>query len=258
MKLNYDNKLFILTGKKHNQFFYYDYEKNEMFQLAETLSSHCGGHLIYNPLNNSIYCLGGLNTKKCEVYKNDEILISNNQQTNENLYNKWETVPDLNCTRYDFGSIVINGFLYAFFGMNNTTKINNNTIERLNVIKNDSWELINFNNTFSVPQTLNGFGILNLNDRELLLMGGSDGKNCISSIYTYNLNNNTIKTFNENLPRIKSFMMYAFNKEPQFTKINCYDVNETKLPTHVNIDCLNRLHLVNVKRFDYQIIDLNK
>ncbi len=259
IQLNHDNKLFIITGKKHNQFYFYSYEKNEVIKLGETQGPHCGGSLIYISLTNSIYCLGGLNTKKCEIYCNDEILFSiSNHQNSKNLSNKWEMLPELGSFRQDFSSIVLNRFLYVFYGVNSATKINNNSIERLSIIKKDVWEQINLNQNLSVSQTLNSHGSLIYNDREILLLGGRDGKNSKDSILIYNVGNNSVKVFNEKIPEFRKYMPYMFNIESQFLKLNCFDANDSKLPNYANIDILNRLHLVNTKRFEYQIINLNQ
>lgn len=259
IQLNHDNKLFILTGKKHNQFYYYNFEKNEVFKQAETLAPHCGGSLIYISLSNSIYCLGGLNTKKCEIYRNDEILFSNsNHQNTKNSANKWDSLPELGSFRQDFSAIVFNRFIYVFFGVNSATKINNNSIERMSIVKNDMWEQINLNQNLSVSQTLNSHGILVYNEREILLLGGSDGKNSKETILVFNAGNNSVKVFTEKVPEFRKYMPYLFNRESQFLKLNCFDANDTKQPNYANIDSLNRLHLVNIKRFEYQIVNLNK
>ena len=74
IELNLDNRLFIVTGKKYNVFFYYDYERNEIFKLNDLKFSHFFGNLIFCELNNSLYCIGGINSKKCEIYRNDELI----------------------------------------------------------------------------------------------------------------------------------------------------------------------------------------
>lgn len=258
IQLNFDNNLFILTGKKYNQFFYFDIEKKEIFKLTDTLFQHYGSNLIYNAYNNSIYCLGGMNTKKCEVYKNDQILISfSNQKNIKSCNNKWEALPEFNNFRHNFSSIIINRFIYVFFGINSATKTNNNSIERLSFIKNDIWELININQNLSICQYLNCHGSLVYNESEVLLIGGYDGYNSKDSIYVYNLFSNSVKSFNEKIPEFKKYMTFLFNKESMFLSINCFDANDTNLPNYANIDGLNRLHLVNTKRFNYEIVNLS-
>lgn len=262
IQLSFEEKIFILTGKNSNQFFFLDTDKNNVIKLAETLSSHLLGNLIYVPLNNCIYCIGGVNTKKCEIYKNDELFLSklninlnHNSHSESNKLNKnnyWQMIAEMSCFRSDFSSIIINQFIYVFFGFNNATKINNNSIERLNVLKNDIWESMNLNQNISFGITLNSHGILPLNEKEILLVGGNDGKNNKDAIFVYNSSNNSLKLFKEKIPYFKRFMQTSFTTESQFTKICSNDSN------YANIDNLNNLHLVNTKRFDYQVIDLNQ
>ena len=78
IELNIDSKLFIVTGKKYSNFFYYNYKKNEITQLEDLLFGHLYGGLFYWNENNTFYCIGGVNSKKCEFYRNDNnIYLSN-------------------------------------------------------------------------------------------------------------------------------------------------------------------------------------
>ena len=116
IELNLDNKLFIVTGKKYNMFFYYDYERNEVNKLAELKFSHFFGNLVFCETNNSFYCIGGINSKKCEIYRNDEIINTNNLASDKKFVQKmWESLPDLNVSRHECSSIFFNNFLFIFF-----------------------------------------------------------------------------------------------------------------------------------------------
>jgi hypothetical protein len=144
LELNIQNKLFIITGKKFNQFFYYDFDKNEIFHLEDLKNPHFYGSLVYVPLNNSIYCLGGNNSKKCEIYRNDEIIYSE-YTPDIRLYNKnnqWVEIADMNNHRQEFSTLLFNSYLYAFFGFNHPSNNNTTSIERINVVKNEKWESI--------------------------------------------------------------------------------------------------------------------
>ena len=130
IELNLDNKLMIVTGKKYNFFFYYEYEKNEIYKLSDLKFSHFFGNLTYCESNNSLYCIGGINSKKCEIYRNDEIISKKTPSSDKKVMQKsWEILPDLNVSRHECSSIFYNNFLYVFFGYNNFINVNNNTIE---------------------------------------------------------------------------------------------------------------------------------
>ena len=110
-----------------------------MTKLEDLKNSHYYGSMIYVPINNSIYCLGGNNSKKCEIYRNDEILYSNFTHDIISDSKQWTIIPDMNFVRQEFSTVLFNSYLYAFFGHSSTTNCNINTLERINVVKNEKW-----------------------------------------------------------------------------------------------------------------------
>lgn len=227
-----------------------------MINLNNPLFSHFGGSLIYVPLTNSIFCLGGYNSKKCEFYKNDKLLNNKIPALNSSNFQDsfWYEAPEFNISRMDFSSIVINRFIYVFFGHVKSHSQNLNSIERLNLIKNESWELINLKNNLGISYNLMGNGVLAYNESEVLLLGGSDEKGQMrDTIFLFNSNSNIIRKFEYKIPDIKWKVCFNFKKESNFMKINCFDCNNTKMPKYLNIDGLNRVHLVNtnLNRFEY-------
>ena len=208
IEINVDNKLFIVTGKKYNLFYCYDFVKSEIFQLDDLKTGHFYGGVFYTPATNSIYSIGGINTKKCEYYRNDDLIFptdikekdlrainTNNSinQQNNNIH-QWEYAPELNVYRQEFAGIISNQFIYIFFGFNNLTNINNNTVERLNIIKNDKWEIIAYSNPGHLILGLSSHGILSKSETEILILGGYDGKSYKDAIITYNFSDEYVFT----------------------------------------------------------------
>jgi hypothetical protein len=256
IELNLDNKLFIVTGKKYNMFFYYDYERNEVNKLAELKFSHFFGNLVFCETNNSFYCIGGINSKKCEIYRNDEIINTNNLASDKKFVQKmWESLPDLNVSRHECSSIFFNNFLYIFFGYNNLTNFNNNTVERMNILKNECWEILSYTNPSYLNVTLNSHSTIKYNDNELLVLGGYDGKHYRDTIFIFNAKTNSFHQTHLKIPDLKKNTYYYFFKESSFIKITEYDnVVDNSLPNYCLFDSNNKMHLLNTRKFNYQIL----
>eukprot|EP00831_Metopus_contortus_P004038 TRINITY_DN1148_c0_g1_i2.p1 TRINITY_DN1148_c0_g1~~TRINITY_DN1148_c0_g1_i2.p1 ORF type:complete len:210 (-),score=33.81 TRINITY_DN1148_c0_g1_i2:130-759(-) len=122
-------------------------------------SRHC---LVAPEGKTLLYALGGENAtgvlNKCECYDIKE--------------NKWEAGPDLNEGRCSFSACVVGSTIYAVGGWN---KDYLNSIERLNF---DSifpeWQKLKLKK-FSLPP-LQIPGLCGLNDKELLIFGGTKAK----------------------------------------------------------------------------------
>lgn len=257
IELNIDNKLFILTGRKYNQFFFYDYEKNEMIQLPELKNCHFYGNLIYVPLNNCIYCLGGINSKKCEIYRNDEILFSNISEDIRFNKNCWENVAEMNVPRQECSSMLFTNYLYVFFGFNNNLNSNNSSIERINVLKNDTWELINYSNPMNLNLHMSSLSTIEYNENEILFLGGFDGKSYLESIISFNTNTMTITKTNMKIPDLKKNSFYHFFKESSFCHIFEYEnIMDENSYNFALFDSKERLHLINTRVFKYSVIQI--
>ena len=256
IELNLDNRLFIVTGKKYNVFFYYDYERNEIFKLNDLKFSHFFGNLIFCELNNSLYCIGGINSKKCEIYRNDELIKTNLSFSDKKVVQKtWEPLPDLNVSRHECSSIFHNNFLYVFFGYNNLTNFNNNTIERMNSHKNENWEILSYTNPSYLNVNLNSLSTIRYSDNEILILGGFDGKHYRDSVFLFNVKTSSFHQTQLKIPDLKKNTYYYFFKESSFVKIGEYEnLIEGGLPNYCLFDSNNRVHLINTRKFQYQII----
>jgi len=259
--------------------------------------------MIYIPLNNSIYLLGGFNSKKCEVYRNYDLLFSqescseffnkrnNNNSNNSNQTNNcWLPIPELNTFRQESSSALINDYLYSFFGYNIGMKVNNQTIERINVNKNDEWELISFKfnpsplNNLHISYTnhnnnnnnhnnnnenicLNSNGVIPFKN-EVLILGGYDGKSYRDSIFVFkvneswddttdkdqkgHLNHHSGSGFNNNNNFLNSFSLDFFNEKiPDINKNISYLFDKESHFIHIG----DYENVVSDKLYDYAMFD---
>lgn len=266
IELNYFNKLFILVGKNHNMFFYYDFDLNEVIRLSDSKYSHYSGNMIYIPLNNSIYLLGGFNSKKCELYRNDDLFINNKAEDLSLNKNVWNAIPELNIFRQESSCALINKFLYIFFGYNIGIKENNHTIERINVLKNDEWEVINLKMNENISKELvclNSNGIIPYREGEVLILGGYDGRSYKDTIFLFkaaagedaSVEEFSLDIFPDKIPDINKNISYLFDKECKFISIGDYEADNTNKYFNFSMfDSRLRLHLVNSNYFKYEIL----
>jgi hypothetical protein len=94
--LNHSNRLFIITGINYNLFYFYDKSTNEIYKLPNLSQNHCRGSLAYLSRLNSIICISGKYTNKCEIFslKNFETDSERNQNiknSNEGEITRTET-----------------------------------------------------------------------------------------------------------------------------------------------------------------------
>ena len=200
--------------------------------------------------------MGGINSKKCEVYRNDNVLFTNNNLINSTKIqqNTWEALPDLNYSRQEFCSIVVNNFIYVYFGFNNLTNTNNNSIERLNVNHNDFWEVIMFTVPDNISVCLSSHACILVNPEELYILGGYDGKSYKDHVLRYNFTENSIEDTNYKIPDLKKNSLYQFYKEASFIKINnMTNVLDDKDFNGVLFDSKEKVHLINTNNFNYVV-----
>ena len=211
IQLNLFGKLFMLSGKNFNKFFYYDLSSNSIYNINNTLYSHYYGSMSYCPKNNCIYLLGGNNQTKCEIY-------------NMSLINKktsWKQIPSLNEERQEFATLYFNDFIYVFFGFSSKKGINLSSIERINVNDNAQFEVVYINEQI----TLSSLGCAyytdeNENDKDkkngILLLGGFDGENYVDTSLVFNPAEMKIRDCDIVIPNMNKHSQFLFHKESAF------------------------------------------
>ena len=215
IQLNLFGKLFMLSGKNFNKFFYYDLSTNSIYYINNTLYSHYYGSMVYCPKNNSIYLLGGNNQIRCEIY-------------NLNLTNKkisWKQIPSLNEERQEFATLYFNDYIYVFFGFSSKKGINLSSIERINVNDNAQFEVVYINEQISLSSLGCAYYIDDTEtDKEkrkgILLLGGFDGENYVDSSLVFNPTEMKIRDCDIIIPNMNKHSQFLFHKESAFVEFD--------------------------------------
>ena len=217
IQLNLLGKLFMLSGKNFNKFYYYDLTTNSIYYLNNTLYNHYYGSMVYCPKYNTIYLLGGNDQVKCEM-----LYLTNN--TNVKAL-QWKAIPSLNEERQEFASLYFDDYIYVFFGFSSKKGINLSSIERINVNTNSNFEVVYINEQI----TLSAIGCAHFideteNDKEksngILLLGGFDGENYMDSSLLFNPKEMKIRDCDIVIPNMSKHSQFLFHKESAFIEFD--------------------------------------
>jgi hypothetical protein len=227
--LNTFQGLFILTGKNHNNLFYYSKKYNSISKISTFNSSHKYGGLILTPNCENIIAIGG-ETREVEILN-----IENGQI---------QKLPNLLTKRINSAFCFIGNKLFALFGKFN------NQIELLDIINKKNWELIKLKKHDNKMLTFEGLAGIPIAKNEILFVG--------------NINNNKLMKFNyekmsieyEDID-IQNKNKYSFDKDKYFNNfINFEKVGKdgNYLNQFVGIDSKGNIHYFN-SDFTYSIIN---
>ena len=214
IQLNLYGKLFMLSGKNFNKFYYYDFPSNAIYYLNNTLFSHYYGSMVHCPKNNSIYLLGGNNQIRCEI-----CYLTSGKKL------QWKQIPSLNEERQEFATLYFDDYIYVFFGFNSKKGINLSSIERINVENNSNFEVVYINEQI----TLSSLGCAHFiddteNDKEksngILLLGGFDGENYMDSSLLFNPKEMKIRDCDIVIPNMSKHSQFLFHKESAFIEFD--------------------------------------
>ena len=130
------------------------------------------------------------NENKPEVKKETIDPSTLNYMENDKL--KWETYPSLNITRHSSSFFIYNEkYLYVFFGYN-SSKGSIESIEKMDLDVNTTWENVVFQNPKSIDLHLNSHGSIFANTDEVYLVGGCVNERFTDRIIKFNLVQNCI------------------------------------------------------------------
>ena len=214
IQLNLYGKLFMLSGKNFNKFYYYDFPSNAIYYLNNTLFSHYYGSMVHCPKNNSIYLLGGNNQIRCEI-----CYLTSGKKL------QWKQIPSLNEERQEFATLYFDDYIYVFFGFNSKKGVNLSSIERINVENNSNFEVVYINEQI----TLSSLGCAHFiddteNDKEksngILLLGGFDGENYMDSSLLFNPKEMKIRDCDIVIPNMSKHSQFLFHKESAFIEFD--------------------------------------
>ena len=239
IQLNLLGKLFMLSGKNFNKFYYYDLTTNSIYYLNNTLYNHYYGSMVYCPKYNTIYLLGGNDQVKCEM-----LYLTNN--TNVKAL-QWKAIPSLNEERQEFASLYFDDYIYVFFGFSSKKGINLSSIERINVNTNSNFEVVYINEQI----TLSALGCAHFideteNDKDksngILLLGGFDGENYMDSSLLFNPKEMKIRDCDIVIPNMSKHSQFLFHKESAFIEFD----NGSQYV----FDSQNNVHLLTSDSYD--------
>lgn len=160
----------MLFSRKNNQSTDYDINIMSYPNMIEARERHNVIHL--KDKDSVIVCSG---------FFNQNAEISNMNQ------NTWKALPKLNDIRANAALSYINQrYIYCFSGFKiNDVKVGQylNSVDILDLNNTQNgWNLVNFDN-MNINLKLCAMGIINLNDKEMLLCGGYDGSQYKNDVY---------------------------------------------------------------------------
>ena len=226
IQLNLNNKLFILSGKKHNKFYCYDYSTNSIYFLNNTLYSHYYGTIVNCPKNKKLYLLGGNSQPNCESYAHASAQNLSTSTLNHyhSIKNNWKRIPSLNEERQEFAAMYFNDYIYAFFGFSHLKGSNLSSIERININKNDKFEIVYINeqitlSSLSCAQYHSEFDH-GWEKEGILLLGGFDGEKYVESSLVFTPRKMKIRECDVIIPNITKHFQFLFHQESSFIQLD--------------------------------------
>ena len=149
--------LFIIPSNKSNKLFYYSSKNNIINELFFLKENHSGGCLLLDNSSKYIIALGGYNSKAVEKFTFET--------------GKLEQLPEMSTCRSKISCNQIGNKLYCFFGISKEMP-NKSIVECLDLenIK-EGWIEVDFKNNTNYD-IISGMSCINLNDNELLVIGG--------------------------------------------------------------------------------------
>ena len=216
--------LFILNSKD-NQLYYYSSKKNLFCELLYFNYDHKEGCLFLDNLSKNIIVIGGINSTKVEKFSFENGTM--------------DELPDLSTHRYKMSCCQIGNKIYCFFGLSLERK-NESLIEYLDMDNiSKGWNEIKYDNKTSF-NTLTYMSCVNLNDCELLIIGGLIEDNLPNQKLLYfNAQKNEFIELNKDLPD-SDIKKYLFSKNMMFNLF----VKESKI-YFTNIDDNNQVHILD-------------
>ena len=219
--------LFVIPSNKSNQLFYYSFLKNTMSELFNLKENHSGGCLFLDNTSKNIIAIGGDNSKKVEKFSFED--------------GKLEELPELPDFISKMTCIQIGNKIYSFFGIAKEGKENDKSpILCLDLDNMDKkWEYIKYEKEADF-NILSGMSCTNLNDNELLIIGGIfDNEIPNDKLMYFNLENKKLLKLDKSLPESEN-KKFVFTENTQF---NIFINGDIIL--YANIDNNNQIHIID-------------
>ena len=209
--LNINNNVFIITGKNNDLFYFFNYKKKSITKLSNLKYNHLNCGLI--KYDNKIICISGNFTKKIEAY--------------DLKLNKWNDsiIKEMNQERAKSSFLIINNFIYAFYGYN---YIQNKYINNIEFYENNLWKEIYINNN-NLNGIIEHICYVDFNN-DIIILGGMNEKGFNKNYYKLNLNNKKLinigqEKINEENSVFNSQIIMLRNDYNSENFILCFDKN---------------------------------
>ena len=217
--------LFIIPSNKSNKLFYYSSKNNIINELFSLKENHAGGCLLLDNSSKYIIALGGYESKVVEKFTFET--------------DKLEQLSEMPTCRSKISCNQIGNKLYCFFGISKQ-KPNKSIVEYLDLdnIK-EGWIDVNFKNNTNY-NVISGMSCINLNDNELLIIGGLlNDKIPNETLLYFNIEDKVLNKIEKNLPDSED-KVYIFTQNTMFN----FFVNG-EIISFANIDNNNNVHILD-------------
>ena len=217
--------LFIIPSNKCNQLYYYSSKKNTIAELFLLKENHSGGCLFLDNISKNIIALGGYESKAVEKFSFES--------------GKLEQLPELPTHRSKITCNQIGNKIYCFFGISKE-KPNQSLVEFLDLENiEEGWKEVEFENNVEF-NVISGMSCINLNDNELLIIGGLINDEVPNEQLLYfNIENKKLIKLDKNLPDSEE-KVYLFTQNTMFNLFVNGDII-----SFANIDNNNQVHILD-------------
>ena len=216
--------LFIMNSKD-NELYYYSSKKNAFCELFYFNYEHKEGCLFLDNLSKNIIAIGGITTTKVEKFSFEKGTM--------------EELPEMKTHRYKMSCCQVENKIYCFFGLSLERK-NESLIEYLDLDNiNKGWVEIKYQNKTSF-NLLSSMSCVNLNDSELLIIGGlMEDIIPNQKLLYFNIQKSEFIELNKDLPE-SDIKKYLFTQNIMFNLF----IKENII-SFINIDDNNQVHVLD-------------
>ena len=217
--------LFVLSGPNFDTLYYYSSKNNSIVKFFTFKFNHQNGIIFLDASSKYLLAVSGTNTNKVERLCFETQVI--------------DELPSLNATRGEASCCLVNDVVYVFFGYSPEKKKCLDSVEYLDM-KNveEGWKLIELNEK---QFELKGVSVARLGAREMIIVGGENGKGeANKNMIYFNVDEKKMTKLEKTLPERDKKKEYLFKKNSMF---NFFAEGDTIC--YANIDDDNCVHVID-------------
>ena len=217
--------LFVLSGPNFDTLYYYSSKNNSIVKFFTFKFNHQNGIIFLDTSSKYLLAVSGTNTNKVERLCFETPVI--------------DELPSLNATRGEASCCLVNDVVYVFFGYSPEKKKCLDSVEYLDM-KNveEGWKLIELNEK---QFELKGVSVARLGAREMIIVGGENGKGeANKNMIYFNVDEKKMTKLEKTLPEGDKKKEYLFKKNSMF---NFFAEGDTIC--YANIDDDNCVHVID-------------